>query len=135
MAPEIVEQSAKAPTRRIPEASNIKGRAWEHSLQTGGVTGSIPVSPTSFPLKISDVGTEHSPFPRERNMKFPWGGALQSGENPGSLFAYLRSQWLRGLAHILSQSGQHAGLDFQGAWRRDKKEPARTPNPGRLRML
>ena len=58
--------------------------AAEHSLHTGGVTGSIPVSPTIFPPKVKGLVAERSPFPGERNTKIPRGYRPHRGNSRGN---------------------------------------------------
>ena len=52
----------------------------EHSLGKGEVESSILSCSTIFPFNIKSMGTEHSLFPSERNMKLPKGIGLDLGE-------------------------------------------------------
>jgi hypothetical protein len=54
----VAKRTATKPVRRLVQLMKITltaGHTDEHSLHTGGVTGSIPVAPTTKPLKLNNI--------------------------------------------------------------------------------
>ena len=87
---------------RVPDRAISS--AVEHSLHTGGVAGSIPASPTIFPLRFQLLRGRALPFLPLLDLEHNLKDASKLGEISGSMFA-IRSADLRRLGRRL-QSGQ-----------------------------